>query len=238
MKLSRVLRRFDWLSVLISRPPAGLPPLSGPGVVLGSAPDPALPADWGAGWSLITVNASQVMAEKLGLPQPDMTVISGQMMGDRPVNIEAQKVLAGRSTRALIYIDRGVSARESTAAFARIGYGYDSFNSVSYGQREKINRLVLGADYGPGSGERKISTGLFAALLAVHLGAGPVVMSGFSLNVDGHAYNSLGRRRQHKEVDARVLAMAIERGLPIFAADPAFALQSGLSLHGGQRPHP
>ncbi len=230
MKLS------DRLRLHFARIPTDLPRLSGPCLVLGSAPSPVLPPGLDASWRLVTVNASQVSAATLGLPAPAVTVISGQMLGQKPANVEAKRVLAGHSTGAIIFIERGFSMAEARAQFSAMKYRYAGIHPLSFHQREKMVRQILKADYGPGSGEKKISTGLFAAVLALYLGGAPVVMSGFSLKNDGHAYNSQGHRREHKETDTRVLAIIRDAGLAIYAADPVFAQQSGLRLYGPGQP--
>src|SRR4051812_43383833 len=74
----------------------------GPCLVLASAPDPTYPAGLRRQASLWSVNASQAYCAKLGLPQPDVSVISGQMLGDQPVNIEAKRALRGLATNHLI----------------------------------------------------------------------------------------------------------------------------------------
>jgi hypothetical protein len=74
------------------------------------------------------------------------------------------------------------------------------------------------------------SNGIFLALLALHLGASRILMSGFSLSRIGHAYNTLDLPRRHVDGDTLALRRIVQSGLPIFTNDERFARESGLPL--------
>jgi len=86
---------------------------------------------------------------------------------------------------------------------------------------------ALGDAYDRG---RPPSNGIFLALLALHLGARRILMSGFSLSRTGHAYNTLNLRRVHIEGDTLALRRIAGLGLPIFTNDERFSRESGLPL--------
>ncbi|THD02932.1 hypothetical protein B1810_09970 [Panacagrimonas perspica] len=211
---------------------------NGPCLVLGSAPDPVLPAGHAVHWTFVSVNASQAGAAKAGIQRiPDLTVMSGQMLGIKPENLAGQEALRDGCTTQLLLVERGVSARQARPALRALNYRYGALRTMDHWQRASLTYRLLGEHLATGSGESKISTGVFAALLAASLGYGPIVMCGFSLSHDGHSYNPLGHRRQHREVDAHALRMFGEKRLAVFTSDPAFAKSSGLPLwDGSHRP--
>jgi hypothetical protein len=71
---------------------------------------------------------------------------------------------------------------------------------------------------------------MYAALLAAKLGANPVVLSGFSM-ADGWSHTKeLAGKRNHQYVDRWACKLIVERGLPIFTSETAFADATGLPL--------
>ena len=207
---------------------------NGPCLVLGSAPDPILPVGYGAHWTFVSVNAAQAGAARAGIDRiPDLTVMSGQMLGKKPENLAGQKALRDARTTQLLLVERGVSAREARPALRALNYQYGALRTMDHWQRAGLTYRLLGEHLATGSGESKISTGVFAALLAASLGYEPIVMCGFSLSNDGHSYNPLGHRRQHREVDAIALRLLADPRHAVFSSDPAFAASSGLPLWGG-----
>jgi hypothetical protein len=197
--------------------------------VLGSAPSAVWPDPRFADWVLLTVNAAQA-AEPPTPRIPDITLMSGQMLGDDPVNREAKRVLRGLSTSELWLIERGITKDAAIEVLRSLSYKYGSLGVISRRQRSRITYRQLGVDAASGVGEEKISTGVFAALLALEQGASKVILSGISLTADGHAYNDLGHVRHHVNSDQRALAVAIGRGLPLFTLCPVFSKASGVPL--------
>jgi len=212
---------------------------NGPCLVLGSAPDPVRPVGYGAHWTFVSVNAAQSGAAKVGVKRiPDLTVMSGQLLGKKPENLAGQDALRDASTTQLLLIERGVRAREARPALRELNYRYGALRTMDHWQRAGLTYRLLGEHLATGSGEEKISTGVFAVLVAASLGYGPIVMCGFSLSSDGHSYNPLGHRRQHREVDTRALRMLAQRQHAVFSSDPAFAASSGLPLWDGSHRTP
>lgn len=234
---SRVLTQFTHLLYLrcMGRPLRDLR-VSGPCLVLGSAPEPRLPDGFDESWTLVTVNASQAGLKQLGCDRvPDLTVMSGQMLGRKPANLAGQEAIRGQRTRHLILIERGALDRdESVAVLARHRFSYDQITTITSDERSKIVLEVLKKPLALGDGNEKVSTGMFAALLACYLGARPIVLAGFSLEQAGHSYDDRGLHREHVEYDHVALSYIGHRGLPFFAVDERFAKQSGRPQWGSR----
>ena len=93
--------------------------------------------------------------------------------------------------------------------------------------RGRIMQGLLGDAYDE---RQPPSNGVFLALLALHLGANRILMSGFSLSKTGHAYNTLNLDRRHLDGDTAALRRIVALGLPVFTNDERFSRESGLPL--------
>lgn len=203
--------------------------MTGRCLVLGSAPDPVLPAGFDSTWALVTINASQASIEKWNA-QPDATVMSDRMFEDSPANISGKQAIENRKTRQLFLIQRGHSVDETKKILQALHYSFERLTMIDHWTRSSVTHEILGSYLAIGSGQRKISTGIFASLLAYYLGATAVVLSGFSFTKDGHAYNSLKHKRYHLFSDKRALARVQEKRLPFYASDSTFSFESGLPV--------
>lgn len=215
-----------WIIGRFAPPPNRLEPISGKVFVLGSGPGCRPPPGEAAAWKLASVNGSQVMAEPWGMT-PALTIFGNTFVHVTPSNREARKVLQGRRTGQLL----GIGERKKYFYFKRVlrelGYSAQSLSLLTPAFRDEITTSLIGR----GAGDTgKASNGIFLALLALHLGADEVLMSGFSLTRHGHAYNDKGLPRQHIDADRNVLAEIARQGLPIRTNDPEFAAESGLPL--------
>lgn len=193
--------------------------LDRPTLVLGSAPDPGLPEAWPRGNPLVTINASQASAERLGLPVPTLTVLSVTVLNARQQAREAQRALAGRRTRQLVVVTHSAEWRQDGHVLDAIGYRAERIVRVTTRYRGRVVRAQTGLDAGRGDPlHEKASNGVFAVCQAFALGAPQVVLAGFSLT-GGHAYNALGLQRLHVEPDQRAFAALAERfAARLFAA--------------------
>lgn len=212
-----------------------LPRFSGPCFLLGSAPNPVVPEGFGENWQFWTVNASQAGVDGYPLGDPDVTVMSAQMLGDKPANVAGKAALSGRRTGQLIVIERGFRAERIVEILREIGFSIGRLHFISHFQRAVLVRKLLKADLAYGSGEQKISTGVFAILLAIRQGLSPMVVGGLSLSSGGHSYNQLSHKREHLDVDAQALALI--RQLPVFTTDMQFSRDSGIPLWTGEVIH-
>ena len=208
-----------------------LPRISGPAIVVGSAPNPTRPQGLSAGWYVVSVNASQRTAEEFGISQPDLTIFRDDV--DKPSEIHDAfwASVAGRRTKHLIAI---MGSSENRGIAIRLTAGNYHAERVT-----ELDRHVRGAMVVEMSGlyhvglHHGVSNGIFAALLALRLGASPVVMSGFSFSPGWHFDKKAPAPRGHIGPDKAVCAALVERGYPIFASDPNFAELSGLPLWAG-----
>jgi hypothetical protein len=213
---------------------AELPPISGPTVVVGSAPDPTRPQGLDDTWFVVSVNASQKTAEQFGLPIPDLTIFRDDV--DRPGDIHDAfwRSVSGKRSKHLVAI---MGSRENHGIARHLAaHRYEADRLT------ELNRHVRGAVIAEMSGHYHVglsagvSNGIFAALLALKLGAGPVVMSGFSFSPGWHFDKNVAVPRGHIGPDKDVCAAMVARGYPIYAADASFAELSGLPLWTGSAP--
>lgn len=185
--------------------------LDRPTLVMGSAPNARLPDGWDPANPLVTVNAAQVSAAALGLGPPLLTVLSVTLLGTHANGREAQRVLAGLSTRHLLVISHAAEWQRDAPVLARIGYRAEQTHRVTTRWRSRIVLEQTGLDAGRGDPEHtKVSNGVYAICQTLALGAPHVVVAGFSLT-GGHAYNELGLRRLHVEPDRRAFEALAQR---------------------------
>lgn len=221
----------NWISASLATADLGLPRLTGPCLVLGSAPTAVLPDGYASGWNYISVNAAQAIGERLGAGTPLMTVFAGRMLGgDNATNREGQEVLRGLGTKHVVFLERRNGVELARQRLATMQYTFHTITPASPSQRAKLVKEVLGQHLMLRGGPNKISTGMWSVALALHQGAAPVVMSGFSLTKAGHGYNSSNRRRNHVDHDRTAMAIIASRRMPVYAADAALAEESGLRL--------
>jgi hypothetical protein len=199
---------------------------------LGSAPDSFPPPAGSGPWLVVTVNGSQAVLERLGLPAiPVMTLMNRSVLKSSIVSgVAARKVLRGLSTENLVVMSHKVSARHRLLIVLRLwwlGYRYRSLTVLDMRHRSHVMAGVLGDAYDAG---KPPSNGIFLALLALHLGASRILISGFSLSKAGHAYNRLDLPRRHLDGDTLALRRIVASALPVYTNDERFSRESGLPL--------
>jgi hypothetical protein len=141
--------------------------------------------------------------------------------------------LRGRSTDNLVVVSHEIGFKHRLLIALRLrwlGYGYRSLTVLHMRSRGQILQAMLGDAY---QAANPPSNGIFLALLALHLGASRVLMSGFSLTRTGHAYNELNLQRRHVDGDTLALNRVAAMKLPVFTNDERFAHESGLPLISG-----
>jgi hypothetical protein len=227
----------EWIvGLLMTRLTPTIQPLRlhGPCLVLGAAPDPILPHDFSADWILLTANSAQAGLRALGCDRrPDVTVMNGQLVGDKATRVARKAAISGLGTAHLVLIERRVPSQTSINVLRSIDYEFSKLTILSHWQRSNIWYRVLQHYEATPSGCRKISTGVFTALFALHSGAAPVVLSGFSLTRPGHSYDPRGRNF-HVKADLFALETAARKKLPLFAADRGLSGETGLPLWSGE----
>ncbi|AMY04201.1 hypothetical protein AB0V79_29555 [Mesorhizobium ciceri] len=226
----------DLLPVL-SKPILRLPRLTGPALVMGSAPNFRLPYGHDAGWALVTVNASQILAETFGLAAPDMALMRrGILVGQGEQDFYKRDLLKGRQAKHLIVPIWPDVEDKLKAGCRTFDYRYETLQALTRWQLANIVWRLSGKFHVSRGWHRNISTGAFAVMLARFAGFAPVVVSGFSLSQAGHGYDSRNAFRYHADEDADLLRRVARRGEPIYAEDRDFARESGLPLWQGQTP--
>jgi hypothetical protein len=228
--LSAVLSAFRRPSLNLSRH-------TGPALVMGSAPNFRLPVGHDPNWVLVSVNASQLLAETFGLPVPDIALIRGGILvGGSEQESYKRELLRGRQARHL-FIPVWPGAEDRLKEGCRsFDYRYDTLQALTKWQLANILWRVSGRYNMSRGWHKKISTGAFAIMLARFAGFAPVVASGFSLSQAGHGYDERNAFRYHADEDADLLRRVVRRREPIYAEDPDFAAESGLPLWRGQMP--
>lgn len=227
-------RAFLNLNLLRSRYDAaiaGLPRIEGPAIVLGSAPNPVRPAGVDDRWFTLTVNASQITAADLGLREPDLTIMRDGIFEPGEHQDAVWKALAGRHTAHLIAVQASSDDRGTAQGIAARNYHADHVTELSRHTRGAVIAEMSGLYHVKISSG--VSNGIFAMLLALKLGGRPVVMAGFSFGPGWHFAQSTTGHRGHIKSDMATCRAVAARGLPVFAADPAFAEASGLPLWTG-----
>ncbi len=196
-------------------------------LILGAGPGSFIPSSFNEKWSLFTINASQAALLDDDII-PDFTLIGTSTLRNKPTNREAKKALRGRKTRTLILFDRGKFIDNQRLKLFRLGYQYDRVVFFSTAERLHWIRDATGIEVRDNS--QKPSNGIAAAFLCVSLGVKRIVMTGFSLTKEGHAYNDKNRERAHVQGDRAALRMATLRRHPIYTNQSDFAEEAGIPL--------
>ena len=180
------------------------------GSVLGSSPHGPLPAQGEA--PLLSANGSQGL---LGTPSRpvDVAFLGGYTTRPRTAAIKASlEKLRGQSAGLLVFVahgDRVASARE---ALAGIGFQYDSMVAIDPYERAAIIGATVEHNYGLGPRDSRISMGVFAMVCALWAGAADVTAYRVSLS-SGHAFNTTGAPRAHRDGDRGCLNELTQAGL-------------------------
>jgi hypothetical protein len=229
--VSQVQRWVDYYKVWrLPLADTGLPRIDGPAFVLGSAPHPTLPAGFSHAWTFVAVNASQSSSGMLGIGIPDFVVFRDRIFADRLIDREAVAALKGARARQVVFQFASDLPGVLRERLAGIGYSFDSLTILERWQRNKIIALSMGSYLEFMRTGRRTSAGIFAVALALHLGADPVVMSGFSFSTAGHAYSNSNLARRHISKDRGALLRFIQNGHRVFASDEDFARDSSIPL--------
>lgn len=209
----------------------GLPAITGDALVVGSAPGSRPPSGALDGFTLMTVNASQVLTESWGFGVPDFTIMRPQIGDDRPEDIKAREVLADRSTKTAIVVDWRESRSAFEAILREMGYGWQALTLLTEWQRQRVMFQTAHATSALEVGKLNISNGILGAGLSLFLGAARVVIAGVSFSKGGHAYDDAHiTRRLHIDDDRRILNALSKRTGKVFAAEPALAGECGIPL--------
>ena len=205
----------------------------GPVLLLGSAPTATVPVGYGDDWTLVCANAAQAGGERLGLPSPQLIVLRTNFFDAGRVHAEAREALRNRSAKHVVF--RGVPKQMDFVAseLASLQFGYETLTMVERQKRERIVLHAVGTVPALISVNKDLSNGVFTLCAAIDLFQQPVVMSGFSFSVAGHAYNASNLPRAHVDQDRKAVRIIQSRGWPVYASEAKFAEESGLPLWKG-----
>src|SRR5262249_27848870 len=201
-----------------------------PHLVLGSAPNPCLPTKRFDSLALVCVNGSGWPAKQLGLPIPDLTVMSGGTL-TLPPEERTRKRRPGRETKHLLVLTVGVEPTQAQKILRDLNYTYDQIAYMNYDQRARVIKAVTAKNLGRGNKETsKVSNGLFAACLAFYRGAPEVILAGISLSSDGRAYSTGLDKRYHVKPDGDAIHALHQRKLRLYTSEPNLAQLCGIEL--------
>ncbi|MBZ9654685.1 membrane-anchored protein [Phyllobacterium lublinensis] len=229
-RLTRIRRSLVY-KILRPRPPSHPVKFTGPVVVVGSAPVSTVPAGFGDRFHVITVNGSQTVLDKWGIEVPDATFMQfNQVEGQTTNALHVRKVLNGKRT-GLLYVVRWPKSLESLEkGLAAFNYAYDDVKMVNRLKRMAMYEAVMGGLNVEIDDDMKFSNGITAVFYAIVSGAKAVIISGINPDSSGHVYNDANLKRLHAGTDKQILQALIDRGYPIYTADPNVARASGVPL--------
>jgi len=231
----KVLRKHIYRSIkyrlLRPIPPPLNQPFRLPVVVVGSAPGSTPPHGFPSQYHVVTVNASQIAAQRWGLAVPDMTFMQfSPIMNTDLHGQEFRQVLSGKQTKslyALLWSDGEVALQKRLDSF---GYSFDELYMVTRYERMALLDKVCGIKTTEVDVRRKCSNGINAVLFALYHGAPAVIISGINPSSAGHSYSSSDLPRLHAETDRQIIKMILSRGLPLFTSDARVSKENNIPI--------
>lgn len=216
-------------------PPVAPQPFSGPVVVVGSAPISHKPDGFDESFRVITINGSQTVVKKWGVEVPDITLMQfNQIEGTNTNAVEVRRVLNGQRTKMLYVLLWREGLPRLEAGLKAFDYRYDRLQMVDRYQRMALLDKICGLKNCEMEAESKCSNGVNAVLFALCNGAPSVIITGINPDSGGHAYNQENLARMHVQMDRQILTRLMQKGYPVYTADPAVSKAIGLPLWTGQ----
>ncbi|MGY5808009.1 membrane-anchored protein [Rhizobium sp. LEGMi198b] len=217
------------------KPPTLIEPFSGPVLVVGSAPVSHKPADFDGTFKVITINGSQVVTKAWGIDVPDVTFVQfNQIEGTNTNAVEVRRVLNGQRTKKLYILLWRKGLERLEKGLKAFDYRYDSLEIVDRYKRMALLDRVGGVKCSELGADDKCSNGINAVLFALYNGATAVIITGINPDSGGHIYNQANLARLHIQRDREILLRLMERGYPVFTADPTVSASLGLPLWEGK----
>lgn len=200
-------------------------------VVLGSAPDPQLPAGGVKDRCIVCVNAAGWAAKSLGLPDPDVTVLGGFKLS-KPDRGDDRRALQGLRTGSLLMTTArlDMSLRRAERVLDELDFAYDRWATIDPAGVARIVEAATGRPLATGKRDERVSHGVFAVCLAFHLGASEVILSGFSLTTGRLSHTDMLRPRQHIPADHEAIVALRDLGRLVRTSEPELARLTGIDL--------
>ncbi|MDL2400464.1 membrane-anchored protein [Rhizobium mayense] len=219
------------------KPPTLVERFSGPVLVVGSAPVSHKPADFDGTFKVITINGSQVVTKAWGIEAPDVAFVQfNQIEGTNTNAVEVRRVLNGERAKKLYVLLWRKSRERLENGLKAFDYRYDDLEIVDRYKRMALLDRVGGVKCSELGADDKCSNGINAVLFALYNGATAVIITGINPDSGGHIYNQVNLARLHIQRDREILLRLMERGYPVFTADPTVSESLGLPLWDGKAP--
>jgi hypothetical protein len=214
--------------------------MTGPVVVVGSAPKSDMPVGLDETYTIFTVNGSQSVASRWGIDVPDITfMMFNQVEGTTTNAQEVRRVLDGRRTKSLyVLLWRRSEIDRLRRGLKAFNYGYDHLTIVDRYERMALLDKVAGLNSLELDADSKCSNGMNAVLFAFHHGAPAVIIAGINPNSTGHSYNGVGLKRHHVDMDRLLIERLLKNGRQLFTSDPEVSSRMGIPLWTGEIPTP
>lgn len=217
-------------------PPIANIPLNGPVLIVGSAPVSHLPADFDDSYRVITINGSQTVTGKWGIEVPDITFMQfNQISGTNTNAVEVRRVLNGQRTKMLYVLLWREGLPKLVEGLQAFNYRYDKLQMVDRYERMALLDRICNFKSLELDAEGKCSNGINAVLFALYNKAPAVIITGINPKSSGHVYNKENLSRMHTDMDQKVLQRLLEKGYPIYTADPPVSDALGIPLWQGKR---
>jgi hypothetical protein len=174
--------------------------LRGHGSSFGSAPDPTIPAGLAGGAELVCINNAGATAARLGLPPASLTV--------RNSNKEWNSV-AGCSMPLVLWMSNANAIEVYWTKHFKAKAAVGEIRAMNKAVRAEITDHILGSGVQEVGRMHKPSTGIFAALYGLFIGAPAIILAGLSMEGDGYSYGTLAGIQHHRDEDLfamRILA--------------------------------
>ncbi|MDI7862213.1 membrane-anchored protein [Rhizobiaceae bacterium n13] len=204
-------------------------------VIVGSAPVSTKPEGLDDSFRVLTINASQVVAQGWGIEQPDVTLMQfNQIEGTNTNAVEVRRVLSHQRTGLLYMLLWRHGLDRLKAGLEAFDYRYEDLRLIDRYERVELIRQVTGVLNFELEAESKWSNGIIGTVLAIHSGAKNVILTGINPNSSGHIYNNENLNRLHASKDLEMLLRLRDMQCPIFTADEIVARDTGLPLWRNQ----
>ncbi len=196
--------------------------LDRPWFVLGSAPDPTIPGDIAARAALVCINNAGATAAARGLPPASLTV--------RNRSKEWGSVAGCTLPLVLWMTDRNflqVQWKKLSISRSQVG----EIRTLRSAERQDIYTHMLGSDLADVGHMHKPSTGIFAALYGLFVGAPGIVLGGLSMDKDGYSYGPLPGVQLHREEDRFALRLMAEHYPSVRTTEEEVSDMTGVPLY-------
>jgi hypothetical protein len=144
----------------------------------------------------------------------------------------ARENIVNRRARHIMAIGRTYAYLETLKGARELNLQWDELTILGRGLREATIARLTENDKSFTRGENP-SSGVLLAMICLASGAGPVVMSGFSLTKSAYFFDPNNQSRAHVGKDRLLLGELVRRGYPIFTNDPVFSEESTVPMWRG-----